>query len=84
LICRYCERDCRTKLALDKHEAVCDKRPVFYDRHEQLREKCPVCKETFTYFWKREDDLWVCLKCGCVFVPRWKFAEIERIRQEEN
>lgn len=82
MICRYCGRDCKTKLGLDKHEKACDQKPEFYDRHEKKGVKCPVCRDTFRYFWKKRWDEWVCLECGCVFVPRFRVEEIERIRTE--
>jgi len=82
MICRYCGRDCKTALGLKKHEAACDQKLEFYHRHEKLSEKCPICNEIWADFWKKEPDLWVCLKCGCTFVPRSRFEEVERRRQE--
>jgi len=78
--CKYCGLDCKTKLALGKHEAVCEKRPEFYDWHSKKEEKCPICRGITRFFWKREWDLWVCLECGCVFVPKSRVREIEQIR----
>ena len=84
-ICQKCGRDCRTALALSKHEAKCcptetqqepDLEYIFYDRHEQKAAKCPVCKEIWSDFLVVDPMKWVCLKCGCYFIPTEKLKEI--------
>lgn len=87
-ICGKCGRDCRTKLALGKHEAKCDGitvvpeygddagKWVFYDRHEGKGHKCPKCNEIWADFVILGEMDWVCLKCGCHFVPKDKLEEM--------
>jgi hypothetical protein len=77
--CEKCGKEFANPGAFGGHSKAC-KGLEFYSRHEGLYEKCPVCNEIWADFWKR-DDLWVCLKCGCAFVPRSRFEEVERIRQ---
>jgi hypothetical protein len=102
-VCGKCGRDCRTALALSKHEPKCegeivgkrgpallDAAPefIFYDRHSQKGEKCPRCSEIWEDFLILDENTWVCLKCGCQFMPRerlnavneWKLKDAERKR----
>lgn len=95
-VCLKCGRDCRTKLALSKHENKCSGSSFeiegeiyelsFSNRHETSRlkipEKCPVCSEFFIDFWIKDPSTWVCLGCGCHFTPKSILSEIyaEKIR----
>ena len=94
-ICAKCGRDCKTQLALGKHEAICvgvnETAPyLFYDKHTDGREKCPMCKEIWADFLILDNDTWVCLACGCRFMPKarlkdvneWKLADAGRRRAE--
>ena len=78
-ICKLCGRDCRTALALSKHEPKCEGEFKFSNRHEtKMSEKCPICLDGLKDFWKKEEDTWVCLTCGCHFSPK---RLIDRINQ---
>lgn len=131
-ICSKCGRDCRTALALGKHEAKgCDGtgipevvltpenhdpedwKPIeghdvttsemirftedtlpdyeFSDRHKTKIEKCPKCNEIWADFLILNENTWVCLSCGCHFMPReklnaineWKLNDAERRRSSQ-
>jgi len=78
--CPECGLHCGTHLALSKHEKKCPAitKYQFYERHEKKGVKCPVCLETWRDFWKRGED-WVCLQCGCVFVPKDEVEKANKI-----
>jgi len=91
-ICPKCGRDCRTALALGKHEAKgCEGMEQvvltpenhnpeslysFYDPHTGKNEKCPKCNEIFVFHLILDENTWVCLKCGCHFMPKERLNEI--------
>jgi ribosomal protein L37AE/L43A len=88
--------DCVTWLALDKHKKkgckevlVVEEVPEpeelyrFYSRFEKTGDKCPKCLETFVDFWKMSDDLWVCMGCRNVFVPKAKMRTVVEYREKE-
>lgn len=89
-ICSKCGRDCKTALELGKHEDKCTVVPIevaidkpkhaFYDRHQQTGDKCPQCKETWSDFIILSETTWVCVKCGCQFMPKGKLTEINEWR----
>ena len=48
-------------------------------------EKCPNCKFIGRTFLSLSDDLWGCMDCGCVFVPKRKRIEIrEKIADQQK
>lgn len=48
-------------------------------------EKCPYCKFIGRNYLGINDDLWACMDCGCVFVPKKKRIEIrEKIAEEQK
>ena len=52
---------------------------------ENAGEKCPNCKFIGRSFLVVGDDLWACMDCGCVFVPKRKRLEIrEKIAEEQK
>ena len=84
--CRYCLLDCRTPLALEKHEAKCSKneRIKIMSRHKKAREdRCPVCLDAFVELGVIDAETWVCLNCGCHFTPRSRLFDINEKRREE-
>ena len=82
-VCDTCGLDCRTPLALGKHRVKCEKEIDslgFSDRHDKTGDKCPVCKDTWVFFWKKDGDTWVCLACGCHFTPKDRLKVVNDAR----
>jgi len=91
-ICGKCGRDCRTRLALGKHEGKCEglvpagevlpvgslaARVEYSNRHgDDGTAKCPRCNEIFKTFLKLGEETWVCLTCGAHFTPKHVLARI--------
>lgn len=77
-ICEGCGRDCRTKLALSKHEIKCMGKPKesvqFLNRHHKTGEKCSICRDVFSDLGVIDANTLFCLACGCVFKTK-KFRE---------
>ena len=55
-------------------------KPEFSDRHDKTGDKCPVCKDTWVFFWKKDGDTWVCLACGCHFTPKDRLKVVNDAR----
>lgn len=64
----------------------------FSDRHQTKTEKCPKCCEIWADFLILDENTWVCLSCGCHFMPReklnqindWKLKDAERRRTPQT
>ena len=69
--CPKCGMECKTKLALSKHEPKCE---FLYD-HERFTnrfdggQRCPKCSQYGKSFYKLSVETWVCLECGMHFTP---------------
>ena len=80
-VCETCGLDCRTPLALGKHRTKCGPEVLeFSDRHDKTGDKCPECKDTWVFFWKKDGDTWVCLGCGCHFTPLERLKKVKDAR----
>lgn len=84
--CEKCGRDCKSKMALDKHQSICGlsiDHPDFVNRFN-TQDRCPKCSQFGKSFYIKDPHTWVCMECGIHFTPtetmlrlRMQLAEIK-------
>jgi len=80
-VCQKCGRDCKTKMALDKHQSVCgltEKHEKFTNRFDG-EQRCPKCSQYGKSFYKKDKETLVCLGCGIHFTPD---SVLRKLREE--
>lgn len=69
--CSKCGRDCKSKMALDKHQPTCgliESHDRFTNRFDSSQ-RCPKCSQYGKSFFKKDEVTLACLECGIQFVP---------------